>query len=236
MSDNDAENGELHRRLATLRGEQGTEYLEKDLLKAIGATSLIGEGGTGSSTERYVAAAGNLANVEDYLRTSRVFVSANGARPGRVPVVNKDGLLNGAYKSLSKVIAVGAVVVADTDEFRDDQYNIGERELAGWLETNGYREASVGSGFWIPQGATHWWEECRTAPTVSPATGLQLNSGSLFYHCPATSKSLWSGSVLDDAPIVRRDPRLPCPPIPPPLGHDRLEADSIRSAVTTTHQ
>ena len=218
--DDTPEDGHLHKRLAKLRKQGPDEYLEKDLLKAVGATSLIGQGGPGSSTERYVAAADDLANVDAYVSAARVFVSANGNRPGRVPVVSEDGTLNGAYANLAKVVAAGAVVVADTMKYREDAYNVGERELAHWLENHGYHEPTPGSGYWIPKSSSVWWEECRGEPTISPATGKPISKGTLFYHCPATGKSQWSEPEAGDAaPIVVRDPNLPRPAIPPPIGH-----------------
>ena len=116
----------LHARLSALRRECGDDkYLEKDLLKAVGATSLLGEGGPGSSTERYVRAAGDLASVGSYRKEDRVFVSANGDREGRVPVVDASGALHGAYQGLSRAFAVGATIVADMARYREDPYNVG---------------------------------------------------------------------------------------------------------------
>ena len=209
--------GLLHRRLAQLRERGPDEYLEKDLLKAVGATSLIGQGGTGSSTERYVAAAGDLANVAEYDSSARVFVSANGDRPGRVPVVNEHGSLHGAYANLAKVVAAGAVVVADTARYRDDDaYNVGERELARWLEQNGYYEPNPGSGYWISERSALWWEECRIEEAVSPATGKPIRKGTQFYHCPSTGKSQWNKPDAESAaPIIVRDPNLPRLTTPP---------------------
>jgi hypothetical protein len=213
-------NGFLHKRLAVLRKRGDDEYLAKDLLKAVGATSFIGEGGVDSSTARYREAAGDLANVGSYTSSDRVFVSANGDREGRVPVVGEGGDVVGAYANLSKVVSAGACVVADTTKYRDDPYNVGERELAVWLEKNGYFEPHAGSGYWIPQSASVWWEECLTEPTISPATRKPMNNGTRFYYCPATEVAQWS--LPEEAygePIVVRDPSLPRRPIPPPIGH-----------------
>jgi hypothetical protein len=142
----------LHERLCRLRDEPdgGGPYLEKDLLKAVDATSLVGAGGPGSSTERYVNAAGELANVAAYRSADRVFVSANGDRAGRVPVVDEHGAVQGVYALLQLMVDAGATIVADTVEYRDDVYNIGECELAGWLQQCAYHEERAGSGVWTP--------------------------------------------------------------------------------------
>ena len=146
-----ADGGALHARLCSLRGEPdgGGAYLEKDLLKAVGASSLLGAGGTGSSTERYVIAAGDLANVGSYAREDRVFVSANGDRPGRHPVLDEHGQLQGVYSLLQRAVSAGATIVADVQAYREDSYNVGERELASWLLRNGYCEQPPGSGVWV---------------------------------------------------------------------------------------
>ena len=146
-----APGGTLHARLCSLRGEPdgGGPYLEKDLRKAVGASSLLGSGGAGSSTERYVTAAGDLANVGTYTREDRVFVSANGDRPGRHPVLDASGQLQGAYVLLQRVASAGATIVADVKDYREDTYNVGERELASWLDRHGYGEQPAGSGVWV---------------------------------------------------------------------------------------
>ena len=71
----------LHSRLcATLRphAQLFGGYLEKDLVKAVGATSIIGEGSPCSATARYILAAGEKANLRAYTSRDRVFVTANG--------------------------------------------------------------------------------------------------------------------------------------------------------------
>lgn len=141
--------GLLHERLSILRGEASFHpfYLEKDLEKAEGASSMVGEGAAGSSTEQYVKAAGDLANVDLFSPSDVVFVSANGDRLGRVPVT-VGGLLNGQYRILERVARVGATIVADGKKHREAAYNVGERELIGWLQRSGYEEAVAGSGRW----------------------------------------------------------------------------------------
>lgn len=87
----------LHGRLARLRDTDAHRYLEKDLRKARDATCFIGRGRAGSATERYRAAAGDLANKARYSPRDRVFVSVNGRAGGRVACV-KHGALSAAYR------------------------------------------------------------------------------------------------------------------------------------------
>ena len=121
---------------------------------------MIGDGAPGSSTHRYVAVAGDLANVDNISAADRVFVSANGQRSGRVPVVGEDGEVIGEYCRLRRARNAGATIVADTLAYREDKYNVGEKELAGWLQRNGYGETIPGSGVWT-RGPT--------APTMEDA-------------------------------------------------------------------
>ena len=146
--------GLLHDRLCSIlrpHAEVFGGYLEKDLAKAVGATSLIGEGRPGSATARYIRAAGELANLPGpYTAFNRVFVSANGNHPQRVPVLDAAGALHGAYHLLELVASAGATVVADIAAVREDAYNVGERELVSWLLRRGYHEQPAHSGVWVP--------------------------------------------------------------------------------------
>ena len=65
-----------------------------------------------------------------------------------MPVVDDQNALQGVYTLLRLVADAGATIVADTVKYRDDEYNVGERELARWLLMNAYEEQDSGSGVW----------------------------------------------------------------------------------------
>lgn len=110
-------------------------YARKDVLKARGATKFIGRGSPASSTNRYMLAAGGLANCGQYVAADVVFASAEGARRGRVPV---------DYEELGKAAAAGATFVTDSIVDRNRAYNVGEREVAAFLRAHGYADRDTG--------------------------------------------------------------------------------------------
>ena len=61
-------------------------YFKKDLQKAKNATKFIGRGSSASSTNKYMIAAGELANCGEYTKEDIIFVSAEGMRGGRLSV------------------------------------------------------------------------------------------------------------------------------------------------------
>ncbi len=132
----------FNRMSEALRGAPNP-YARKDVLKAQGATKFIGRGSAASSTNRYREAAGDLANCGHYEAGDVVFVSAEGARRGRVAVDTTELLL---------AVQAGAVFVTDTRFDRNRAYNVGEREVAAVLEAHGYGDR--GTGRWTPCGAT----------------------------------------------------------------------------------
>lgn len=115
-------------------------YWQKDQNKASRANKFIGVGAPGSSTAVYAAGLPReVVNCGEYVPTDVVFVSVNGARRNRVLFDQAEVLL---------AIEAGAAIITDSplDRYRD--YNIGERELAEFLEANDYEEFG---GFWTPK-------------------------------------------------------------------------------------
>lgn len=116
-------------------------YSVKDQAKASKATKFIGQGSPKSSTEAYRAAyaAVGLANCGTYSSEDVVFISAEGARSGRLDIDREE---------IFKAIKAGATLITDNITDRTRPYNVGERDLAFYLHTNRYREDP--SGTWKP--------------------------------------------------------------------------------------
>lgn len=125
----------LYERLKDI--QTSNPYFSKDLKKAQKANKFIGQGSLASSTNKYMVAAGNLANTGKYDENDIVFISAEGLRKGRKNI-NTDELL----------IAIEANVKFVTDNITDRQrhYNLGEREVASFLEKHQYKDN--GTGVW----------------------------------------------------------------------------------------
>lgn len=128
---------ELHHRISQVKSTN--PYFSKDLAKALHATRFIGRGSTLSSTNKYMEAAGDLANCGNYSLADVVFVSAEGARRNRIEV---------NFEELALAIAARASFVTDVPFDRNRPYNIGERKVADFLSKNGYVEAKPGR--WHP--------------------------------------------------------------------------------------
>ncbi|UNU73304.1 hypothetical protein LU293_09615 [Moraxella nasovis] len=119
----------------TLTGK--SPYLAKDQAKSDIANKFIGFGAKGSSTDVYRQDWGNKANTGSYTSTDKVFVSINGKRPNRIGVE--------AYKAeLDLAIQAGAVLITDKAYDRNRPFNVGEREVAEYLNQKGYVETSDG--------------------------------------------------------------------------------------------
>ncbi|MGH9896737.1 MAG: hypothetical protein ACREA0_33000, partial [bacterium] len=103
------------------------------------ATKFIGRGSASSSTGVYAKAWGERANGGQYTAEDRVFVSAEGQRPGRM------GLDAG---ELGLATDAGATIITDDRANRTRAYNVGEREVAAFLKSRGYTETSP--GVWVP--------------------------------------------------------------------------------------
>lgn len=112
-------------------------YFTKDLKKAQAANKFIGRGSIFSSTHKYMTAAAELGNCGNYDSSDLIFISAEGARNGRLSV---------DYVELKKAVDAGAKFVTDDKYNRERQYNVGEREVSVFLEKNGYTD--IGKGYW----------------------------------------------------------------------------------------
>ena len=112
-------------------------HFSKDLQKTTHATKFIGQGSIASSTHKYMLASGELANTGSYTQDDVVFVSAEGARRGRMDI---------DLDELGKAILAGSTFVTDDFYNRERPYNMGERQVAHFLTQNGYKDN--GKGIW----------------------------------------------------------------------------------------
>lgn len=114
------------------------KYTEKDQAKSDLANKFIGRGSPSSSTAAYAEAWGDQANTGEYSGTDIVFVSSEGGRPSRVEP---------DFAEIQKAVDAGVTFVTDNAANRDRGYNVGERQVASFLEESGYIE---NNGLWIP--------------------------------------------------------------------------------------
>lgn len=135
-------------------------WLPKDREKWAQANKMIGRGGPQSSTQRYADALGpERANTGSYTPDDVVFVSAEGNRRDRQPP---------DFDEIGRAADAGATFVTDRKGLgaqpgtRSSRYNVGEREVAEFLESRGYRETD-GDGVWRPP------TELGQEPVTSPA-------------------------------------------------------------------
>lgn len=134
----------------------------KDQAKSDKATKFIGFGAKGSSTDAYRKAWGNRANSGQYTNQDTVFVSVNGKRAGRVSIHDS------TFKNeLQKAVDAGAKIIADTKAHRERSFNIGEQELASWLQSVGYQELTDGQ----------WTKGVENTPTIQ-----NLNQLTTYIH------------------------------------------------------
>lgn len=126
------------------------KWVDKEVSKFDVATQAISDG-TNNSTAGFVKDFyGDNANTGTYTKDDVVYLSTNGNRIGRIVPV-KNGVLQGAYKNIDKAIEAGAKFVADTSKHlaSTGKYNVGEVELAEYLQSKGYvREDKDGYGLW----------------------------------------------------------------------------------------
>lgn len=115
-------------------------WTAKDQAKSDRAYCFIGRGSPRSSTNAYAKAWGERANKGAYTSGDIVFVSTEGMRNGRLPP---------DLEELRLAIDAGATFITDTPYHRNRHYNVGEREVAYFLEAHGYQEAQP--GVWTPK-------------------------------------------------------------------------------------
>lgn len=127
----------LYERMSIALQNSTNPYAKKDVLKAVNATKFIGRGSVASSTNKYKLAAGSLANCGEYSKKDIVFVSAEGARKNRIVIDTQE---------LTLATNAGASFITDNFSDRNRPYNVGEREVAVFLLSKGYRDD--GTGFW----------------------------------------------------------------------------------------
>lgn len=110
-------------------------YTKKDQAKSDQATKFIGRGSDRSSTAKYAKAWGDRANTGQYTADDVVFISAEGNRGGRVAP---------DFAEVGRAVEARATIITDDKTNREREYNVGEREVAKFLTSKGYRETSPG--------------------------------------------------------------------------------------------
>lgn len=110
-------------------------YTAKDQRKADQCNKFIGRGSARSSTAKYATAFGKLANSGTYSANDTVFISAEGARAGRVPP---------DFNEIKLAAQAGVTFITDDVFNRNRPYNCGEREVADYLTQCGYCECAPG--------------------------------------------------------------------------------------------
>ena len=138
---------------AAVRKAAPEKYANKEVIKVNRATQFIGEGTERSNTQKYanIYDRYGLANTGQYTASDVIFVSSNGRRTGRVNPVS-EGVLQRAYKNIDLAIEAGASFIMDTAshlEKTGKRYNIGEVQLAEYLESKGYKREGR-TGIWNP--------------------------------------------------------------------------------------
>lgn len=118
-----------------------TRYTAKDEAKSRLANKYIGRGSMASSTNAYAAAIGpSHANTGNYTGEDIVSISAEGNRRGR---------LCPDFEEIKKACDARALIITDSEFDRNRSYNIGERQVAAFLNSQGYEESLPGS--WSPK-------------------------------------------------------------------------------------
>ena len=107
-------------------------YTAKDQRKANAANKFIGRGSPRSSTNAYAQAYGSNANCGVYTSDDVVFISAEGARSGR---------LDPDFAEINRACDANARFITDDATNRSRSYNVGERQVSEFLRQQGYRES-----------------------------------------------------------------------------------------------
>lgn len=114
-------------------------YFQKDVDKFATANKLITRGSIASSSEAYRVATGDQANTTTYHKDDVVGISAEGDRTGRVKP---------DFQEIQRALDAGATIITDRPSDRARSYNVGEREVAEYLKSHGYKEQE---GTWTKQ-------------------------------------------------------------------------------------
>lgn len=123
-----------------VNGKNKEAYRLKDQAKADKANKFIGRGNTlQSSTRQYAEAWGDRANMGVYDASDVVMLSAEGRRRDR---------FDPDYAEIQRAMDAGATLIGDTPKDRSTYYNLGEQQMAAYMEKNGYVETSP--GVWQP--------------------------------------------------------------------------------------
>lgn len=112
-----------------------TTYSAKDQKKADRANKFIGQGSSRSSTYQYGKDYGDMANCGVYVAADDVvFISAEGNRSGR---------LDPDFEEIGLAVKAGVSLITDNPFNRNRTYNLGERQVARYLEEHGYIEVAT---------------------------------------------------------------------------------------------
>jgi hypothetical protein len=183
-------------------------YLGKDQRKADKATKFIGRGSDRSSTAQYASDFGALANSGSYDASDVVFVSAEGARGGRVEP---------DFAEIKDAVTAGATILTDDASNRNRPYNVGERQVAEFLSANGYSESSPGE--WRPskkpaeqsQPKVNKSADQGLTEALTKAMEVSVKNGKKSLESAATDtmqrmrqSKKWSGRTSEVTPTVLR--------------------------------
>ena len=120
--------------------------------KTGGGVEFIGQGHKKSSTRQYKEMFESIgrANTGAYTDKSVIVVSVNGKNDNRIRIKNEFDEIAGVYKNIDKAIKAGSIIIADTEtSISKSKYNIGEEELAIYMESKGYiRTNRKEAGVW----------------------------------------------------------------------------------------
>lgn len=109
-----------------------TKHAFKDQKKADQANKFIGIGSLESSTNQYRKDYGDMANCGVYDEDEDiVFISAEGNRTGRI---------DPDFNEINLAIKAKVTILTDNPYNRNRSYNVGERQVAKFLEEHGYTE------------------------------------------------------------------------------------------------
>jgi hypothetical protein len=127
--------------LSSLRDDKHP-YRNKDIEKFSRCNKLIARGSESSSTALYAKTVdSSKVNQTDYKSSDVVGISAEG---------NRNDAIAPDFILIQLAMDAGVIIITDDRQNRERPYNTGERRVADFLETNGYREIADGGGVWFP--------------------------------------------------------------------------------------